>query len=264
MTPRLFGYDGELYIPGNYCIPMSTIIVSFQTPEGFVIASDGRSRDPETGRIVTEDAQKIFPLQQEGSCLACGVAGAASFVFNGQIFDFKREAAVAAEQIAGKRLKNWWEYVTALTSELGGRLTRLRESLGGRLAKPTETWIFLGGFYGKHQKGAHIHFRHGTTATEFEPQLFPPGFNIPFGSAKIFELLNSEDSRFARYSIPKRDKVFSVSTAIDRAKNDILAHCDPIALTLDETTCAGIGGRIQIATVTRKAGFQWVPGFESR
>jgi len=40
---------------------MSTAIVRTYTPEGFVIAADGRVRN-EDGNVVRDQAQKIFPI----------------------------------------------------------------------------------------------------------------------------------------------------------------------------------------------------------
>jgi hypothetical protein len=45
-------------------------------------------------------------------------------------------------------------------------------------------------------------------------------------------------------------------------RNDILAHYNPEALAIDEPSCRGVGGRVQIGTVTFGEGFRWVPGFE--
>jgi hypothetical protein len=42
----------------------------------------------------------------------------------------------------------------------------------------------------------------------------------------------------------------------------IKACSGPEALAMDPKPCAGIGGRVHIATITPKDGFQWVPGFE--
>ena len=58
------GGDGELYLPRDYYIPMSTVITWFRTVEGFVIGSDGRNTDAETRRIISDEVQKIFPVEQ--------------------------------------------------------------------------------------------------------------------------------------------------------------------------------------------------------
>lgn len=243
---------------------MSTIITWFNTPEGFVIASDGRSRDSESGKILTEDAQKIFPVEKQTTArLAYALAGTIRIgeAADQVIFDFDIEATRTFRDTEASG--NWFDYVSAITTVLNGALNLARQNSGSTLTLPTETWLFILGFYGRHRKGAHVVFRHKARATEAEVCLHPPGFNHgPFGSGRIFELLDNEDPRFGRLAKPKRKGIATLSQAVERARNDVLAHCDPKALEIDEETCRGIGGRIQVATITFTAGFRWVPGFE--
>ncbi len=55
---------------------------------------------------------------------------------------------------------------------------------------------------------------------------------------------------------PPFDTTIEEAAAI--AKTHILACCDPAAIEYDKTFCAGIGGQIHIAKVTRSDGFQWI------
>ena len=57
----------------NYGV-MPTAIVRLYTPEGWVIAADGRKRNSETGET-WDDTQKIFPVIQRGRSLVYGIAG---------------------------------------------------------------------------------------------------------------------------------------------------------------------------------------------
>ena len=263
------GCDGELWIPPSYYVQMSTIILTFRTSEGFVIASDGRKSGPEDGHILSDVAQKIFPLKDRGIHLAYALAGTLHLgeVLAGQagdrvIFDFSVETATATNVLASSKPSSWWNFVSDLTKSISRSLDRARSGSTYSLDKESETIVFVGGFYGKHLKSAHIKFRHGLRTSEAEPFLHPPGFNAPHGSGKIFELIDNGDPRFAKYRNPRRDSVVTLSAAIERALNDIHAHCDPEALQIDKETCQGIGGRIQIATITPADGFKWVPGFE--
>ena len=108
----------------------------------------------------------------------------------------------------------------------------------------------------------HVIFRHAANSTEATPYLHPPGFNHPFGSGKVLELVDSGDRRFRQYSEPPRNRIVTLAQAIERTRNDVRAQCDPEAMTVDELTCRGIGGRIQMATITTSHGFRWVTGFE--
>src|SRR5580700_3187858 len=79
MLPCPCSDDGELYLPRDYYIPVSTVITWFRTVEGFVVGSDGRNSDAETRQIVSDDTQKIFPIEQPpGLRLAYALAGTIS------------------------------------------------------------------------------------------------------------------------------------------------------------------------------------------
>jgi hypothetical protein len=255
------GSDGELWIPPFYRLPMSTVLICTHTSEGFVIASDGRSTDPESHRILSDDVQKIFPVEYPGGCLTFCLAG----IIRIASFDFRTEAARVAKELADGKPKNWYAYTEAFMVSLCQSLTGVRQASTEPLVlKETDTWMFLGGFYGKNEKTSHIHFQHGSLKTEAEPYLYPPNAHAwHFGSPKIFDLLEKQDVRFSKYGSPTRDDASTLSAAIDSARNYISAHCDPEALKEDEAICSNIGGRVQIATITRARGFKWVPGFEA-
>jgi hypothetical protein len=257
--------DGQFYIPSDYCIPMSTVITWFRTVEGFVIGSDGRNSDAETHQVITDDAQKIFPVERPHVRLAYALAHTIRLgrAADQVMFDFPTEVPRAFEVLSARRRTDWQLYLRALAKTLSERLNASRNSSGLTLDKPTETYIFLGGYFEKRVKVGHIHFRHGAVSSEAEPYVHPPEFNAPpFGSEAVFDLISKGDSRFSQYSEPKRKNVFTLSEAISRAEKDIRAHCDLEALKLDPDRCRGIGGRVQIATVTFTHGFRWVRGFE--
>jgi len=245
---------------------MSTVISLLPTAEGVVIGSDGRESGPNLGEIITDDAQKIFAIDKPGIRLAYALFGSIKIGLanDNVLFDFEQEIAPAVERIGVK--KNWWEYLATLVATLSKDLNEARETSKTTMdSASTErgTYISIGGYYGKFQKLGHIEFRHGIHDTGAEPHSYPPGFSFPFGSVKIFDLINSGDPRFAQYSQPPRKGLTTLSAGIDRVRQDVLAHYDPQALGVDEVTCRGIGGRVQIATVTIADGFRWVPGFEA-
>lgn len=239
---------------------MSTISI-FNTAEGFALASDGRSSDTES-KTLTENAQKIFPIGSLGTHMAYALAGTIRIgdVADRVLFDF--DIATANVSRNRKPSGNWFDYLNAMAASLTNQLNDVRSASACSLNEPLETWLFVCGFYGKNRKSAHVIFRHGTNSTEANPYPHPPGFNHPFGSGKVLELVDNRDLRSRQYSEPPRDRIVTLAQAIERTRNDVRAQCDSEAMTVDELTCRGIGGRIQIATITISHGFSWVPGFE--
>jgi hypothetical protein len=239
---------------------MSTISI-FNTAEGFALASDGRSSDTD-GRTLTEDAQKIFPIGGLGTHLAYARAGTIRIgdATDRVLFDFDIATANVSRDCVPSG--NWFEYLNAMATSLTNQLNDVRSTSVCSLNEPLETWLFVCGFYGRNWKCAHVIFRHAANSTEATPYLHPPGFNHPFGSGKVLELVDSGDRRFRQYSEPPRNRIVTLAQAIERTRNDVRAQCDPEAMTVDELTCRGIGGRIQMATITTSHGFRWVTGFE--
>jgi hypothetical protein len=253
--------SGEMYGPPEASrILMSTILLAIRTPEGVVLASDGRKCGNEPGVILSEDVQKIFPVQQFTSgCLAYGLAGTIKLGNSSDIaFDFGVETALETERLAIENPANWWDFIKELTDGLEKAIKAKRRALN----QAEVSYVLIGGVYGRHVKSAHIVFSHGVDSTEVEPVLHQPGQNPKFGSLEIFNLIDRQNSYFSKYSEPRRENVRTVPQAVDRALADIQAHCDPEALKADEKTCKTIGGRIQIATITFSGGFKWVSGYE--
>jgi hypothetical protein len=214
---------------------------------------------------LTDNKCKIFQVKNAQVKLAYGLFGAAIIgdPLDNVLFDFEMESARAFE--SADHTLNWWQYLSAVCTTMEQSLNDARRGCG--LPLDTHmlthgTYLVVGGFYGRFLKLAHIEFKHNQERSETELKNYPPGFSFPFGSLKIFELLNTGDPQFSSYSRPPRYGVSTLAQGIERVRNDIMAHYDPQALEIDRETCQGIGGRIQIATITLTNGFQWVPGFE--
>ncbi len=254
--------SGEMYFPPEASrISMSTILLAIRNPEGVVLASDGRKCGNEPGVILSEDVQKIFPVQQfKNGCLAYGLAGTIKLGNDSDIaFDFGVETALETERLAMENPASWWSFIKELTDSLEQAIKAKRRALN----QAEVSYVLIGGVYGKHVKSAHIVFRHGVDSTEVEPVLHQPGQNPKFGSEEIFNLIDRQDSYFSKYAEPKRESVRTIEQATERALADIRAHYDPEALKVDKKTCDGIGGRIQIAAITFRDGFKWIPGYEA-
>jgi hypothetical protein len=252
---------GELWIPPHFCIEMSTAISWHWTAEGLAIASDGRCRD-HNGYIKSDNVQKIFPIQQVNGQLAYALAGTMQIgeSVDQVAFDFDHAIREVLAQMSHSTT-NWFTYLERV------RLGLERPLAQARSCTPLDktdavTYIFIGGMFGKHAKGAHIRFEHGATQSTSETGAHRPGFNVRWGSKPVYDLVDGGDSRFYKFTEPKLDRIRSLATAVERVRNDILSQCDPEALQIEEETCAGIGGRVQIATITLSDSFCWVPGFE--
>jgi hypothetical protein len=251
----------ELWIPPNYCIEMPTVISSAPTAEGFVIGSDGRACGLDN-EIVRDEVRKIFAVEKPGIRLAYGLFGTAKIgnEIDGILFDFEGQVSRAIGQIGSPR--NWWEFLSALAKELTDALKKVRVGLRNELDPESMTVITMGGFYGRFLKLGDIRFCYRDADNDGEARNYQQGFSFPWGSIKLFDLMNDCDKRFAQYAQPSRVGLRTLADGIERVRKDILLHYDPEARKLDEEVCSHIGGRVQIATVTFADGFKWVPGFE--
>lgn len=256
--------DRELgiWLSPHYYIPMSTVISSVPTAEGFVIGSDGRKTGPNPQEKLSDDTQKIFSLDRRGMKLAYGLFGTITLGESRDniLWNIESEFVRAVEQIGSR--SRWSNYLEALTTALYNSLNAARTATKLTLPNETGTTICIGGYFGKSQQHGHIRFEHGIHQSQAESHNDPPGFSFPWGNQSVLDLLNGGDTRFAKYSQPKRIGLLNLSDGIERVRNDILAHYDAEAFKLDETIRWNIGGRVQIATITLSDGFQWVKGHE--
>jgi hypothetical protein len=273
---------------------MSTALVYFFTDEGFVIAADGfNTLVSREGRQVTSDrAQKIFPVR--------GIEREAALSFTGRTtlydqtesyvaFDFPSAFVSAAHEIRFEPVEN----VSAFLSELclivleRLELTRLRVGLSkypsppNRLnpAEHTIISIHLDGYCSGYpvRAGAtvyHINQEVAWDANSLHSLNCPKRYwSVLHGSDSIGALLfDTSDARLAQYRTEACRRVaanykdsnigITLQDAIEAARNYIAACSDPAIREIDIENCRGIGGRIHIATITPKDGFQWVPGLE--
>jgi len=237
-----------------------TAISRIYTPEGFVVASDSRKTNPAKRKDVVDGVQKIFPIPGTDLCYA--ITGIVQFTTSDGIgeFDFRDACIRAIETIERGESKSWPEYVAAVTRAIAEPLHDMRKVSTHTLSKPAETQIFLTGFYSRQPGCAEIYFRHGLTESESSGRVEDPQQMNVYGSGKIWNLLFKEDVQFSEFLTPRRLGLTTLAAAVDRARNEIRAHCDPKALEIDAETCWAIGEPVHIATITDE-GFQWVPGF---
>jgi hypothetical protein len=126
------------------CVPMSTAIFRTYTREGFVIAADGRRRTADGIRIVSDEVQKIFSIDEPSRSLAYAMAGAV-YIPNekGQAaFDFATEAKKAAKTLATSGAGDLTRYAEKFSRLVNNSLLSAKNS--GRIAQyPTTPAVGL-------------------------------------------------------------------------------------------------------------------------
>jgi hypothetical protein len=266
-----------------------SIIVRTYTPEGFVVASDGRETAAEDNSVITEERQKIFPIVSPHGSLAlsiCGTVRIPSDDHSRIAVDITREAIESIESIKNRRSKNLCGLATRLSRPIftamrrvveTGEITRYPTSFdpvegerGSTIAR-----LALDGFYNGYASAASIRYFHEDGVLG-EPEILPeplhPGSHRGYGSPVIGRVLFDPDDE--RLDVFRNSKIFEhrgsfmytdqidLKAAIERSRRYIQACSHhPEAIELDKR-CIMIGGKIQIATITRESGFQWLPGYE--
>jgi hypothetical protein len=239
---------------------MSTAIARIDTPEGFVIAADCRAFDYLKGVVSSDSVQKIFPVPNRR--LAYTLAGP-TIVTRGEpdeiVFDFVEEAKKALQRLP-KNLNNVDEFAEAVGSVLYRSLA-LANNLDTSnwleyLAEGKPTMISLDGYYDS-EVAVQLEL-------VFNYRPYAP-YHIEqrggwIGSRTVNKVLRDRrDPRLVSYRF---EEPTNLSDAISAAQKYILAYSDPEAHKIDPDTCASVGKRIHMATITQANGFRWVPGFE--
>jgi hypothetical protein len=277
---------------------MSLIVRTF-TDDGFVIAADGLESGANNPSDRPQGAQKIFPAESQCGTFALSIAGAISIAADdrrGYAVDILDQALESVERLRERRTASLMGYAIRLPGPIhaamkeavmSGKLARYPTLLGRATGErgATIAIITLDGYHNGRRSSVNIQLFHedGVLA---KPYIFPEeletGLHCAYGSEVIGLLLFEsgeeveamlktlpEATRLKAQRImdthrPKRmyiSDVMTIATAIDRSRRYIEACSDPDAVTLGEGYDR-IGGRIHIATVTPKDGFQWVAGYE--
>ena len=257
-------------------ICMSTAIARFYTPEGFVIAADGRKRDAETHSIVNDNTQKIFGLS--GMQIGYALMGIIELSPEGSkeiSFDFCNEIAKSAQDLTGRKSKNLFGYATRLSKPINRRLADARRSgmispypvQPSKIAERGHTIVrlYLDGYYQGIPSRVNVRFFHENQKLS-EPEIMFHSLNLngllTLGPAIVLGLFNNNDERFARYHRYRKNWDGTLSGAVEECKNYILAFSSPEALEADQEGSSGVGGHTHVATITLASGFKWAPGLE--
>ena len=261
-------------------IQMPTAVVRTYSGDGFVIAADGMACDQDNN-VTSLEKQKIFPFGGRKS-MAYSLAGR-SMIGPDEgpeiWFDFRQEIDKAVQSISMSRDVTLLKYAERLRKRICRELTAkcptdkihfddTSSPHPGEIGS-TLTWLFIDGYYKGLESSVMIRFyRH---EQRFEAETYATqivrGAYFCHGSEIIHNLIGKGDLRFCndRYFRPLDKSLQHLSDDILRAINYSRAYIEacasPEARELDPF-CAAIGGRIHIATVKPKDGFDWAPGFE--
>jgi hypothetical protein len=165
---------GDDYFPLDalLCPSMSTAIARIYTPEGFVIAADGRKLNGQSGEVASDEVQKIFPLHYQAGDMSCAIAGVAQFATEHGLFDFGAEAGRAALAIAKRQASNHYEYSEFLAREICRSLEVFRPASlcsGGEQV----TRLLLDGYFDGRPVRSKIELTYRTDRTD--AQVSPEG-----------------------------------------------------------------------------------------
>jgi hypothetical protein len=251
-----------------------TAIVRTWTPQGFVIAADGRSRGQDV--IRTEKAQKICPLESPIGSFAFCMSGVTE-LFNGDneetVVSLAEETRRAAEALRGQRTSNLMGLAAKLVRPGYNALKDVWESINPQCypSQPSlpgergETIfrLWLDGYRGEYPESVSVRIFH-EKGKLCEPAVLPE--LVLHGIHKsatpvptIGKILWSDDSD-PRLSAYKGRAVFAedmtLGDALEHSRLFIEAHFDPKAMAIDQN-CLEVGGHIHIATITPQNGFRW-------
>jgi hypothetical protein len=251
---------GQKCFPFNlicYDEPM-TAIARIYTPEGFVVATDGRRNRPDGG-VESDDAQKVFQLDHPAGKMCFSIAGIGSYSFGSGREDVSSVVGRAAMKVEATEIKNPDGYAESLMVQI------CREIDGWNLSSlasgsVTETRIHLDGYIRERPMRRTITLDYKSETPSVEADSTDPGALLGYGSQLIWNILfgPAPDNRLSPYRQICQSRPVTLPQAMVVCHAFIRAHCDPEALTIDRHYCQGVGGRIRIATVTPSEGFRMV------
>jgi hypothetical protein len=196
----------DVVLMGLYCTPMSTAIVKIYTPEGFIVAADGKTSDGRT------DAQKVFEVRSEVGTLACCLSNCAdiSDAETGMNIRFDSVCSLVAAEPRLKNAANLQLYADIFSRAFGKKVQeqvleakeqRLIDPKGKRILK--KGWKtdlhFAGYFRGVPSIAVSTVRFHGAKVSVLHSchlslKYFTGTF---YGSEKVLQALKDGDARFA-------------------------------------------------------------------
>jgi hypothetical protein len=240
---------------------MSTAIVRIYTPDGFVIAAEGRKYNLETKTVLSGSVQKIFPIEDAGKRLAYTISGTVELTPKGSsevVFDCARAIHHAIEALATSNFKSLWHYGEAISKLLAALPEQAHHVLIG---DEPPTIISLAGYYKGRPKEVEVKMFYDGQDPKVSVDSPRRGYPVGCGSFDVLVALltGTRTELLQAYRTPFVDFHYETVTfpqSIEVAKNAVAAQCDPEALQLDPM-CIAMGGHIHLCTITPDA-FRWV------
>jgi hypothetical protein len=232
------------------CQRMSAVVSTYVPGKGFAVGADGL-RAEGTGRVVTENARKIFLIESAGLRLIHAWVGASSLWLRERRFSFVDECATIGNELALSKPESIENYVNAFAVKMYKKLQTICLP-DGRLADSPDVLpleeiarVLIVGYYdGKpYRTGVTFSHKHLRLQTPFMDELIesPDSFNIFSGSAVI---LNQLQPIMAPESLEEAAELIRkyIQACVDNRNN----YAD----------CATFGGQVHVATITPER-FEW-------
>jgi hypothetical protein len=252
-------------------IAMPTAIVRVYTSEGFVIGADGRCGQGET--VVTDQAQKIFPIVEADRTLAYAFSGTTVTTDTKDqtvVVDLVSEIHKSVATLSQRQSRHdlMW-YVSQIWPTPYSLLLSKTKDIGPFPTVASDpgviAHVLFYGYYRKTPSELDLRFMQEEQKV-VRPRLFPNPHlkqgTVVHGSENIANVLfSAQDQRLSRYrtsAMGRRSGNLSLSEGIEIAQNYIQACDSDEGRQIDPVLCAGIGGHIHIAAITEGEGFKWI------
>jgi hypothetical protein len=266
---------------------MPTAILRFLAGETFVVVADGLSRDRETGEMHNNE-KKLFLINNAESSLVYALTGTGRIKDPSDTFvavDLVTELSKAVTPVAKQKPDSLLAFAKRVAEKLQRALKTAKDA--GRIigysanpdpAQPDQcliAHIFFWGYYNGSAARADVKIAHRNQSlspiesTGTAVDAFP---EVRGSTVSTVLFSESPDPRLSAYWIPAMAKfftpnfsrdTFTIDEAKDIAINYIRACESDAGRAIDPTYAPGIGGHIQIATVTpENNGAKWMPGYE--
>lgn len=235
-----------------------TALVAVHTPEGFIIAADGRQMDSANGVVITEKARKIFDCSAVNLKCAWGLYGAAKHNLNLWNFDVVKALQSFTKSQENKEFSSIADYADSMATAMHcwHHITYLGKAmpddpcLGELLAG-----LLVVGFAGERPQLAQVEFRleNGVFCKPILVNVITDhcGMTIASGSRAVYEALGRNKSCVPPGGLLEGRKM----------AHNYIWTCVHNNTRSEE--CAGIGGRIHIGAISQE-GFKWcIPPLES-
>ena len=223
-----------------------TALVSAYTPEGFVVGADSLRLDLH-GKVVTENAVKLYPTQHPSFPGAYGFAGntALEYTDGRPMLNVLQVASDVADDLAKVPLSGPQEYVEDFCRDLADRIAIA--SIGVVLPiEPEFTRVMFVGYYQHRPVRLQVVFPivNGRLQAPKLTELVeaPETFCMVSGSQVVWDELSQE--------------AYQPET-LEEAIELVRAYVTRCIENTTDPHCLSVGGRPQIATVTPD-GFDWV------